>query len=170
MLRRIVWAAPLMAAMSIAAPALADELSIGGFAHDTKFGVSGTPHEDGTEDIQLMYRTKPFHVVWVLNPMIYAKAQVNLEGRTNFFTVGAEFRKHLFHTRFYGDVAVGGAYVDGYNTYPDHFNVDSTPVPGPVGPRLPMSHATMRTCAYRSALRLWARTSCSTPTSRSAMR
>lgn len=132
MLRRIVWAAALMASVvSIAAPALADELSIGGFAHDTKFGVSGTPHEDGTEDIQLMYRTKPFHVVWVLNPMIYAKAQVNLEGRTNFFTVGAEFRKHLFHTRFYGDVAVGGAYVDGYNTYPDHFNVDSTPVPGP---------------------------------------
>ena len=118
-------AIPLIAA----APALADELGVGVYAHDTKFGVSGTPHEDGTEDVQLLYRTKTFHIDYLLNPMFYAKAQINTDSRTNFYTVGIEWRHHFFHSKFYGDAAVGGAYVDGYNTYPDHFNPDSTPLP-----------------------------------------
>lgn len=119
------------ASLLAAAPALADEVAIGGFAHDTSFGVSGTPHESGTTDVQLLYRTKPFQVWWLLNPMAYAKVQVNTSGLTNFYTAGAEWRAHLFHSRFYGDFGVGGAYVDGYNTYPDHFDASSTPPPGP---------------------------------------
>ena len=131
-MRRSAWALALTVsatALLSAAPALADELGVGIYAHDTKFGVSGTPHEGGTEDIQLLYRTKTFHIDYLLNPMFYAKAQINLSGRTNFYTAGIEWRHHFFHSRFYGDAAVGGAYVDGYNTYPDHFNPDSTPLP-----------------------------------------
>ena len=125
------FAALAAAVVSTASPASAGEVVIGGFAHDTTFGVSGSPHEQGTEDIQLIYRTHQFHIPWLLDPMAYAKAQINTDGRTNFFTLGAEWRKHLFHSRFYGDFGIGGAYVDGYNTYPDHFNPDSTPAPGP---------------------------------------
>jgi lipid A 3-O-deacylase len=116
-----------------AAPAFADELAIGGYAHDTTFGVSGTPHESGTTDVQLVYRTNTFHLKYLFNPMFYAKAQVNTSGLTNFYTVGIEWRHHFFKTlfndRFYGDAGVGGAYVDGYNTYPDHFDPSSTPLP-----------------------------------------
>jgi lipid A 3-O-deacylase len=118
-----------VSALALAAPAAADEIVIGGFAHDTSFGVSGTPHESGTADIQLMYRSKTFHFIYLLNPMVYAKAQINTSGLTNFYTVGLEWRHHFFHSRFYGDAAVGGAYVDGYNTYPDHFQSGELPPP-----------------------------------------
>jgi hypothetical protein len=33
----------------------------------------------------------------------------------------------LFHTKFYGDFGVGGAYVDGLATYPNHFNPNNVP-------------------------------------------
>ncbi len=115
------------AALLVAAPAMADELGIGGYAHDTTFGVSGTPHESGTEDIQLLYRTKTFHIDYLLNPMFYAKAQINTSGLTNFYTAGIEWRHHFFNSKFYGDFGVGGAYVDGYNTYPDHFQAGQLP-------------------------------------------
>jgi hypothetical protein len=125
-----------VSALALAAPALADEVGIGVYAHDTKFGVSGTPHEGGTEDIQLLYRTKTFHIDYLLNPMFYAKAQINTDNRTNFFTVGIEWRHHFFHTRFYGDAAVGGAYVDGYNTYPNDFQAGTVPPPNATAAQL----------------------------------
>jgi len=134
MIRAAVSAAALIVGLGLAAPAFADDVFIGGFAHDSSFGVSGTPHEGGTYDVQLGYRTAPFHVWWLLNPMAYAKAQINTAGKTNFFTVGAEWRKYLFHSKFYGDFGVGGAYNDGYNTYPNDFNASSTPVPPPTSP------------------------------------
>jgi lipid A 3-O-deacylase len=133
---KMVWASALLASAALAAsaasPASAGEVVVGGFAHDTTFGVSGSAHEQNTADIQLMYRTHQFQIPWLLDPMAYAKAQINTGGRTNFFTVGAEWRKHLFHSRFYGDFGVGGAYVDGYNTYPDHFD-PSRDQPPPAG-------------------------------------
>jgi len=120
-----------VAAIATAAPAVAGELIVGGFAHDTTFGVSGSPHEQGTYDFQLGYRTAQVQSLWfLLNPMFYVKGQFNTDDRTNFYTIGAEWRKHLFHTKFYGDFGVGGSYVDGLNTYPDHFNPD---VPLPAG-------------------------------------
>ena len=121
----------LSATLLAAAPASADEVAVGGYAHDTSFGVSGTPHEGGTADIQLLYRTKTFHLIYLANPMFYAKAQINTSGLTNFYTVGIEWRHHFlqrfFGERFYGDAGVGGAYVDGYNTYPDHFQAGEQP-------------------------------------------
>ena len=61
--------------------------------------------------------------------MVYAEGQFNTDARTNFYAAGLEWRKHLFHTKFYGDFGVGGAYVDGYNTYPDHFTAGELPPP-----------------------------------------
>ena len=118
------------ASLVAAAPAMAGELAIGGFAHDTSFGVSGTPHEGGTVDVQLLYRTETFHFIYLLNPKFYAKVQLNTSGDTDFFTVGIEWRRHLFHTKFYLDGGVGGTYQDGYNTYPGHFDITQPP-PGP---------------------------------------
>jgi lipid A 3-O-deacylase len=130
-MRKIAAALTLLATLGVAAPALADEVTIGAYAHDTKFGVSGSPHEDGTTDVQLMYRTKTFHFDYLFNPMVYAKAQINTDSRTDFFTVGLEWRhyffRRLFDNRFYADAAVGGAYVDGYNTYPDNFQAGTLP-------------------------------------------
>jgi hypothetical protein len=118
----------------LAAPADAGEIFIGGFAHDSSLGISGTPHEGGTYDVQLGYRSRPLKVWWLLDPMVYAKGQVNTDAKTNFYTAGAEWRAHLFHSKFYGDFGIGGAYVDGYNTYPNDFNASSTPVPPPNAP------------------------------------
>ncbi len=120
--------ASLLAALPAAR---ADEVAIGGYAHDTKFGVSGSPHEGGTADIQLLYRTNTFHFIYLFNPKVYAKAQINTSGLTNFYTVGLEWRhrffRRLFNDRLYADAAVGGAYVDGYNTYPDDFQAGQLP-------------------------------------------
>jgi hypothetical protein len=121
---RFAGAAALAVGMMTAAPALAGELAIGGFTHDSDFGVSGSPHENGTYDVQVLVRTHQLESLWfLLKPMVYAKAQLNTDARTNFYTLGVEWRKHLFHTPFYGDFGIGGAYVDGFNTYPDHFQL-----------------------------------------------
>lgn len=104
-------------------PARAGEVFLGGLAHDVK-GLSASPHESGTEDVQIGVRTHQFESLWyLLKPMFYAKGEFNTDSRTNFYTVGIEWRKHLFHTHFYGDLGVGGAYMDGFNTYPDHFQL-----------------------------------------------
>ena len=108
--------------------AFAAEVFVGGFAHDVKAGFSGTPHESGTADYQVGFRTHQFENLWyLLKPMFYAEGQFNTDARTNFYAAGIEWRKHLFHTHFYGDFGVGGAYVDGYDTYPDHFTAGTLP-------------------------------------------
>jgi hypothetical protein len=64
MIRAAVSAAALVLGLGAAGQALADDLFLGGFAHDSSFGVSGTPHEGGTYDVEVGYRTAPFHVWW----------------------------------------------------------------------------------------------------------
>ena len=116
----------LLSALLTAAPALAGEVFVGGLTHDSSFGVSGSPHESGTSDYEIGVRTKQFeNLWWILKPMVYAKGEFNTDNRTNFYTVGLEWRKHLFHSKFYGDFGVGGAYVDGYAHYPDGFQLGS---------------------------------------------
>lgn len=112
----------------IVAPASAGEVFLGGFAHDSSFGVSGSPHESGTYDYQIGVRSHQIQSLWwLLTPMVYAKGQFNTDDRTNFYTAGLEWRKHLFHTKFYGDFGIGVAYVDGLAIYPDHFNPNVVP-------------------------------------------
>ena len=113
-------AAASVGLLSAAAPASADEFFLGGFAHDVKQGFSGSPHEDNTGDVEFGYRTKRFdNLWWLAKPMFYGKAEVNLGGRTNFYTVGLELRKHAFLPGLYGGFGLGLTYVDGYRTYPD---------------------------------------------------
>ena len=118
----------LALSLLIAAPASATEVFLGGFAHDTDFGVSGSPHEGNTYDFQIGGRTNQIQALWfLLKPMAYAKGQFNTDDRTNFYTVGLEWRKHLFNTKFYGDFGIGGAYVDGLKDYPGKFNPNVVP-------------------------------------------
>jgi hypothetical protein len=118
----------LALSLLFAAPASAGEIFLGGFAHDSSFGVSGSPHEGGTYDYQIGVRSNQLPTPWYIgHPMVYVKGQFNTDDRTNFYTAGFEWRKHLFHTKFYGDAGIGVAYVDGLDIYPGHFDPNVVP-------------------------------------------
>lgn len=75
--------------------------------------------ENGTADVQLLYRTAPLR--FALKPRLTAKAQISLEGRTSFASVGAEWRQHILQGRVYGQVGIGVTLHDGYRFTPDPF-------------------------------------------------
>ncbi len=122
MRRGIAIAAGFGTAVSLAAApraARADEVLFGLFAHDVSSGLSGRSHENDTYDVQFDYRTRRFDNLWfVLKPILYGKAQVSLQDRTDFFTVGALTRKHFFKGRFYIGIGLGLTLQDGYRHYP----------------------------------------------------
>ena len=114
-------AAAAAALLAAAAPASADELFLGGLYHDAGVGFSGTPHEEGIDDVEFGYRTKRFdNLWWLAKPYFYGKAEVNTGGRTSFYTVGIELRKHAFLPGLYGAFGLGVSAVDGYNQYPSY--------------------------------------------------
>lgn len=75
--------------------------------------------EDGTVDMQLLYRTKPLR--FALKPRLTAKLQINTAGRTSFASVGAEWRQHVLQNRVYGQIGIGLTVHDGYRFTPDPF-------------------------------------------------
>jgi hypothetical protein len=75
--------------------------------------------EDGTVDVQLVYRTAPLR--FLLKPRLTGKLQVNTDGRTSFASVGAEWRQHILRGRFYGQAGIGLTVIDGYRFTPDPF-------------------------------------------------
>ena len=75
--------------------------------------------EDGTIDIQLIYRSPPLR--FALKPRLTAKVQANIEGRTSFASIGAEWRQHILQDRVYGQVGIGLTLQDGYRFTPDPF-------------------------------------------------
>lgn len=75
--------------------------------------------EDGTADIQLVYRTAPLR--WALKPRLTTKLQINTSGRTSFASVGAEWRQHILRGRIYGQIGIGVTVHDGYRFTPDPF-------------------------------------------------
>ncbi|MBB5712804.1 acyloxyacyl hydrolase [Sphingomonas xinjiangensis] len=75
--------------------------------------------EDGTVDIQLVYRSPPLRLMF--KPRLTAKVQINTDGRTNFASVGAEWRQRLLQGRLYGQIGIGLAVHDGYRFTPDPF-------------------------------------------------
>jgi len=93
--------------------------------------------EDGTVDVELLYRTAPLRIL--LKPRLTAKLQLNTAGRTNFASLGAEWRQHVFHDRLYGQVGIGLTVHDGYRFTPDPF------VPG-----LPNDEVRRRYGVYRT--------------------
>ncbi len=75
--------------------------------------------EDGTVDVQLLYRTAPLR--FALKPRLTAKAQINTAGRTSFASIGAEWRQHVLKDRLYGQIGIGLTVHDGYRFTPDPF-------------------------------------------------
>ena len=75
--------------------------------------------EDGTVDIQLLYRTSPLRIL--LKPRLTAKAQINTAERTRFASIGAEWRQHVLKGRLYGQIGIGVTIHDGYRFTPDPF-------------------------------------------------
>ena len=92
--------------------------------------------EDGTVDLQLVYRSAPLH--FALKPRLTGKLQINTAGRTSFASVGAEWRGHMLHGRVYGQVGFGVTILDGYDFTPDPFE-----------PGLPEGEARRRYDIYR---------------------
>lgn len=110
------------------------EIGIGGYRHGANFHPLGDrltfpirppgvvidgQEEDGTNDAQLIYRSRPLAIL--LKPRLAAKAQVSLEGRTSFASLGAEWRQHLLRDRLYVQGGIGVAIHDGYRFTPDPF-------------------------------------------------
>jgi lipid A 3-O-deacylase len=112
------------------------ELAVGIFHHGSNFHPLGGQlifdlprlpdgqvydgsEEDGTIDVQLAYRTPPLR--FALKPRLTAKAQINTAGRTNFFSLGAEWRQHVLRGRVYGQLGIGVTVHDGYRFTPDPF-------------------------------------------------
>lgn len=93
--------------------------------------------ENGTADVQLLYRTAPLG--FALKPRLAAKAQISLEGRTSFASVGAEWRQHVLGGRVYGQVGIGLTIHDGYRFTPD-----------PFAPGLPIDEARRRFAIYQT--------------------
>lgn len=91
--------------------------------------------EDGTVDVQLVYRTAPLR--FLLKPRLAGKLQINTDGRTSFASIGAEWRQHAFKRRVYGQAGIGVAIHDGYRFTPD-----------PLQPGLPVGEARRRSDIY----------------------
>lgn len=122
-------------ALAMAAPASADDLSVNNHAeiavgileHGVRKPFRGPPppgfdlyeseEEQGSVDIQLVYRSRPLSVA--LKPRFTARLQVNTVGDTSFASAGAEWRQHVLRGRVYGQVGIGLALHDGYRFTPD---------------------------------------------------
>lgn len=125
-----------MAQERAAPPREAAEVAVGVLRHGANFHPLGSKlifdlpelppgqiyegfEEDGTIDVQITYRTAPLRIL--LKPRLTAKAQINTDGRTSFFSAGAEWRQHILRGRVYGQVGIGATVIDGYRFTPDPF-------------------------------------------------
>jgi len=112
----------------------AAEVAVGVFEHGSNFHPLGGKlffdnpppgviyegeEENGTVDVQLVYRSAP--LTFLLKPRLTAKAQINTGGRTSFASVGAEWRQHAFKRRVYVQGGIGVTIHDGYRFTPDPF-------------------------------------------------
>lgn len=119
---------PAMAQGAAAAQAR-PEFAIGGLAHGIRKPFRSAPpaafalyegeEERGTADVEILYRSAPFSAA--LKPRLTAKLQLNTGGRTNFASVGAEWRQHVLRGRLYGQIGIGLTLHDGYRYTPDPF-------------------------------------------------
>ena len=112
----------LVAGALLATPAAvhaqaAPEAYIGGFAHDVSDNFVGSPHEDGTADVEVGVRSQRYTYFGWLKPNWYGKAEVNLSGRSSFYTFGFEFRKHVVLPNLYIGAGAGLTYDDGLRAY-----------------------------------------------------
>lgn len=112
------------------------EIAVGVFRHGANFHPLGSRlsfdlpelppgyvydgmEEDGTTDVQIVYRSRPLRVL--LKPRLTGKLQVNTDGRTSFASLGAEWRQHFLRNRIYVQGGIGVTVIDGYRFTPDPF-------------------------------------------------
>ena len=105
------------------------EAAIGLLAHGVRKPFRSAPppgfdlyegeEERGTGDLQLVFRSAPLAVA--LKPRLTVKVQLNTDGRTNFASVGAEWRQHILEGRIYGQAGIGLTVHYGYRYTPDPF-------------------------------------------------
>jgi hypothetical protein len=92
-----------------AGAAHADEVLVGGYAHNVQSFISSRNWEAGN-DFEVGYRTAPFNELHLIGrPMLYASYFANDKGRTSFGAVGFQWRRYMLHGRLYGQVGLGGA-------------------------------------------------------------
>lgn len=84
------------------------------------FDLNEGEEERGTADIQIVYRSAP--LTKALKPRLTARLQLNTAGRTNFASIGAEWRQHVLRGRVYGQAGIGLTIHDGYRYTPDPFS------------------------------------------------
>jgi hypothetical protein len=127
---RAAWVCTILAfgIFAWAPPARAGEVFAGALAHDFNVGLSSAPRENHTTDVELGLRTRPFEGLrYLLRPMAFFQAELSTGRHTNFYAVGLEWRRDLFHSRFYGSFGLGLAGVDGYVNPPDYVAPGLTP-------------------------------------------
>lgn len=95
-------------------PPFADDL-------EPEFAFLESTEEGGTADVQLGLRTRPVGPAWLLGPRLSLKAQINTDGRTNFYSAGADWRREIVGGRAYLQAGIGLTYQDGYEFTPDPF-------------------------------------------------
>ena len=137
----IGWQGALCAAMALASDSAAaregtpaTEIGVGIFRHGANFHPLGEQlvfdrpppgvfladsGEDGTVDVQVLYRGAPLKIL--LKPRLTAKLQASTAGRTSFASIGAEWRQHVAGNRVYGQIGIGVTIHDGYRFLPDPF-------------------------------------------------
>jgi hypothetical protein len=115
----------LFAAVLGAAPAAADEVFVGLFAHDVEFigeslGIGAAGKEDGV-DLHLGYRTGKLDALRVLGrPKAYGVLSLNSENQSNFAAAGLAWTIDLGAAkRVYLQPGIGIAYTDGEDELPD---------------------------------------------------
>jgi hypothetical protein len=120
----LIWGAP----RAQEPPLGGGELLAGAFAHGVRTDEDPGPNafvegteEGGTADVQVGLRSRPVGPAWLLRPRLAVKAQINTDGRTNFFSVGAEWRRDVAGGRAYLQAGAGLTYQDGYEFTPDPF-------------------------------------------------
>jgi hypothetical protein len=106
--------------MTCGAPAAAQEVWGGVFAHDVEFlgsalGVGVSKREEGV-DLQAGLRSRPLGFLW--GPRAYAIVSANTAGDTSFAGAGLAWRARLGE-RFYLQPGVGLAYHTGHAELPD---------------------------------------------------
>ena len=111
------------ALMSTAAPAAAQEVIAGVFAHDVTFigeavGLGAAGKEDGV-DVQIGWRSEPIEAFSLGDPRFFAQLTLNSEGLSDFGAVGLVWRKHFGDDkRWYVAPGIGLAYTDGWDEFP----------------------------------------------------
>lgn len=120
-------AAFAVAGMTISGAARADEIYVGGYAHDVSSFISSHGIERG-EDIEVGYRTAPFDgMAGIGRPMVYGTFFANTARRTNYGSVGFLWRANWLHDRLYGQVGLGAALHDQATEHQDPFAPGLTP-------------------------------------------